>query len=238
MTPSIADYINGFPHLTTPKIQRPPSYEAIADLQRLLNANAASVDSLLGDGTLGYLALTISPEIYATHSVVPFVAPNHPGPLPIIQPTATVALSGELVRQHNEALRIFREHQSVDKALKQQLLGAVDDIYVRTLRDRITGYATVNVWTLIHHLLTTYGRITPNDLTHNDSKMRAPYQPDQPIETLFSQLEDAMAFAAAGGQAYSPEQVVNLAYALVFATGMYNDACKDWRSQCPAANGR
>ena len=171
MSPSVDDYINGFPHPNLPKMQGQPSYESIAELQRLLNSNAASVNTTLGDGQLGYLALTIAPAIYATHSQVAFVAPVNPGLLPIIPVNATVAATSELVRQHTESKRAWREYHDVDKALKQQLLGAVDDVYVRTLRNRLTGYSSTTVWQLLDHLLTTYGRITPTDLSHNDARM-------------------------------------------------------------------
>jgi hypothetical protein len=44
--------------------------------------------------------------------------------------------------------------------------------------------------------------IAPTELTKNYERLNAPYDPNQPIETLFQQIQDARAFAVAGGQPY------------------------------------
>ena len=68
-----------------------PTYETIAELNLKLIANAASVQSNLGDGQLGLLHLTVSPVEYGTLSVVAFVPPINPGKSPIIPIAATAA---------------------------------------------------------------------------------------------------------------------------------------------------
>jgi hypothetical protein len=46
-----------------------------------------------------------------------------------------------------------------------------------------------------------------------------------PIETLFQQIQDARAVAVAGGHPYGSAMIVNVAYTLVFNTGLFPDAC-------------
>jgi hypothetical protein len=41
--------------------------------------------------------------------------------------------------------------------------------------------------------------IAPIELTQNYERLNAPYDPNQPIETLLQQIQDARAFAVAGG---------------------------------------
>jgi hypothetical protein len=41
--------------------------------------------------------------------------------------------------------------------------------------------------------------IAPTELTHNYERLNTPYDPNLPIETLFQQIQDAQAFAVAGG---------------------------------------
>jgi hypothetical protein len=72
---AIDKIVDGFPHPMIPPIIGIPTYEAIANLNLHLNANAASVQSNLGDGQLGLLALTISPAIYNALSAIAFVPP-------------------------------------------------------------------------------------------------------------------------------------------------------------------
>jgi hypothetical protein len=40
----------------------------------------------------------------------------------------------------------------------------------------------------------------------------------------------------AGGQPYGAAMIVNVAYTLVFNTGLYPDACRVWQSRAIAAN--
>jgi hypothetical protein len=58
--------------------------------------------------------------------------------------------------------------------------------------------------------------IAPTELTQNYERLNALYDPNQPIETLFQQIQDARAFAVAGGQPYGAAMIVNVAYTLVF----------------------
>jgi hypothetical protein len=73
--------------------------------------------------------------------------------------------------------------------------------------------------------------IAPTELTQNYERLNAPYDPNQPIETLFQQIQDDRAFAVAGGQPYGAAMIVNVAYTLVFNTGLFPDACRAWQSR-------
>jgi hypothetical protein len=76
--------------------------------------------------------------------------------------------------------------------------------------------------------------IAPTDLTQNYERLHAPYDPNQPIEMLLQQIQDARAFAVAGGQPYGAAMIVNVAYTLVFNTGLFPDACRAWQSRAIA----
>jgi hypothetical protein len=77
--------------------------------------------------------------------------------------------------------------------------------------------------------------ITPTELTENYERLNTPYDPNLPIYTLFQQIQDARAFAVAGGQPYGAAMIVNVAYTLVFNTGLFPDACRAWQSRAVAA---
>jgi hypothetical protein len=160
--------------------------------------------------------------------------PANPGANPILPDNATVAFIAKLTRQHAASLRIWKEHLSTNKTLKQQLLAAIDDIYYRSLRNRITGYANVTTFAILHHLYDTYGNISPTDPIDNDTRMKAPYDPSQPIELLFDQFDDAIELSAAANVAYTGPQIVAYAYNPILQTGLFTDACRDWRRR-PAA---
>ena len=234
MPSDIDNIVDGFPHPTVLPITGVPTYESIAELNLQLNANAASVQSNLGDGLLGLLYLTITPAEYNTLSMNIFVPPANPGAAPRIPAGATEVQTAEIIRQHKANLQLFKEYLSTDKALKQQIIGAVPAMYLRTMRNRITGFANVTTNELLSHLYATYGRLSPADLQDNDTRMRANYDANQPIEVFIDQIEDAVSLAAAANAPYSPAQIVAIAYNTIFTTGMFPEACREWRRYTPA----
>jgi hypothetical protein len=76
--------------------------------------------------------------------------------------------------------------------------------------------------------------ISTIELTQNYERLNAPYNPNQPIETLFKQVQDDRASAFTGGQPYGAAMIVNVAYTLVFNTGLFPDACRAWQSRAIA----
>ena len=81
------------------------------------------------------------------------------------------------------------------------------------------------------HLYNTYANIFASALQDNDKRLRAPYDRNQPFETLIGQVENAVDYASSGYTPYTPAQVVGIAFQLVFQTGLFNDYCKLWRRQ-------
>jgi hypothetical protein len=73
--------------------------------------------------------------------------------------------------------------------------------------------------------------IAPTELTQNYKRINTPYDHNQPIETLFQTIQDARAFAVAGGQPYGAEMIVKVSYTLFFNTVLFPDACRDCKSR-------
>ena len=57
-------------------------------------------------------------------------------------------------------------------------------------------------------MYTTYTNITPAELIENDTRLKTAYDVNQPIGQLFKQIEDAVEYADAGHNTYTPLQVV------------------------------
>ena len=86
---------------------------------------------------------------------------------------------------------------------------------------------------MLTHLYTTYVNITPTKLIDNDARLKIAYDVNQPIERLFGQIEDAIEYADAGHNPYTPLQVVTNAFQLVFQNGMFVQDCKNWKRTTP-----
>jgi hypothetical protein len=76
--------------------------------------------------------------------------------------------------------------------------------------------------------------IARTELTQNYERLNTPYDPNQPIKTLFQKIQDARAFAVAVSQPYGAAMIVNVAYTLIFNTGLFPDACRAWQSRAIA----
>ena len=84
---------------------------------------------------------------------------------------------------------------------------------------------------LLTHLFDNYGNITQLELEDNDTKMRALWDPNSPFDCLVQQLEDGQDYADDGGQPYTTDQLLCIAYTLVFKTGLYFEDCKAWKAK-------
>eukprot|EP00554_Chaetoceros_debilis_P003530 CAMPEP_0194094552 /NCGR_PEP_ID=MMETSP0149-20130528/54548_1 /TAXON_ID=122233 /ORGANISM="Chaetoceros debilis, Strain MM31A-1" /LENGTH=153 /DNA_ID=CAMNT_0038780251 /DNA_START=58 /DNA_END=516 /DNA_ORIENTATION=- len=122
-----------FPNLDP--INGEPDADILIKLKNQLKANASSVPSNLGGGNHGHLGLVMSPQTYAMVSNFPFVQPVHPGAL-VIPAGTTGPMATVLREQHVENVRLFREVVGVEKALKQQILKAIEQDWLLAITDR------------------------------------------------------------------------------------------------------
>ena len=134
-----------------------PTHRSLITTGLELNANATSIATLIGDGVTGHLFLMLTPLAYFTLNAMNFTPPVNPGPAPI-QPLnpGTAAEIAEIFRLHKQASTIFQLYNRVDNALRNQLIKATPDVYIRHLRDPITGYGSVTALQMLTHLKTTY----------------------------------------------------------------------------------
>ena len=230
-TISIETIVRLFPHPNIPAIIGMPTYASIKATQVLLSANAATIQSPLGDGKLGLIGLVISPTAFATLSSTntPFAIPKPPPDIPNVTDNATQFQIAQANLEHKTQQKTWHECIITDAAIKQQLIGAIEETYLRPLRDSTTGFATITSWDIIHHLFTFFGKITPQALADNDITIRTPIDLTQPISTYFSTMEDARDFAEAGKVPYTEEQLVMFATTAFYHLHQYHDANREWK---------
>jgi hypothetical protein len=160
-----------------------------------------------------------------------FPVPNNPGPSSAVVAGMTAAVIAETTRLHKKETQVYRTYHNVNQAVKKLTIESFDDAYLNALSDKIVGYTFCTSLQLLTHLLTYYAMISPTELRQNYERLKGPYDPNQPIEMLFQKIQDARAFAVAGGQPYGSAMIVNVAYTLVFNTGLFPDACRAWKSR-------
>ena len=138
-----------YPILT--KIQDEPSYETIKTIHDEIKTNAQSVHCNLGGGQHGHLGLTLDTTTYALVSNVAYYRPYHPGTYaPINGGTTAQTSAGKDL--HTEQIRLFREVKGIEKALRQQIVTAINPQYLSSLQNRQTNSINATIPEILQHL--------------------------------------------------------------------------------------
>jgi hypothetical protein len=84
---------------------------------------------------------------------------------------------------------------------------------------------------MLDHLFETYGNITAVDLEINFEHMRQAWDPQQPVESLFKQIQYCADYSEARGVLIGHPQQINVGNEKVFATGHFMSACHQWNEK-------
>jgi hypothetical protein len=89
----------------------------------------------------------------------------------------------------------------------------------------MVGFANISARVMLDHLFGTYCNII------NFEHMRRAWDPQQPVESLFKQIQDCADYSEAGGVLIGHPQKINVGYAKIFATGHFMSACHRWNEK-------
>jgi hypothetical protein len=210
---TVEDVLASFPHPIRPTVESEPDYQTIHATRKNLQANSRVIDTHLGGGTLGHLGIIVSDAAYS--NIAPptaeaptfWVTPNAPGRAP----ADTDGTAAQLSAAHHlweEDVQTCRICTSVQQALKKQIIGVFEPMYLEILNDKMVGYANISARDMLDHLFETYGNITAVDFEVNFEHMRRPWDPHQPVESLFKQIQDCTDYSEAGGFPIGPSQQI------------------------------
>jgi hypothetical protein len=215
---TIEDVMATFPHPVLPTVQGEPDYQTIHATRRLLQENSRAINTHLGGGTLGHLGLIILDAYYAmiapatSDEPTLWITPQAPGRAP----AATDGSAAQIrAARHNleEDIQTYRTCTSVQEALKKQIISVFEPMYLDILDDNMVGCANISARDMLDHLFETYGNITAVDLEINFEHMRRAWDPQQPVETLFKQIQDCADYSEAGDLLIGHPQQINIGYA-------------------------
>jgi hypothetical protein len=233
---TVEDVLESFPHHILPTVEGEPDYQTIHATRNFLQENSWAIDTHLGGGTLGHLGLIISDAAYS--NIAPptvgeptvWERPNAPGRAPATT-DGTAAQLSTACHVWEEDVQTYRTCTSVQKALKKQIIGVFEPMYLEILNYTMVGYANISARDMLDHLFETYSNITAVNLEINFEHMRQAWDPQQPVETLFKQIQDFADYSKAGGVPIGPSQQINVGYAKIFATGHFMSACRRWNEK-------
>jgi hypothetical protein len=228
---TVEDVMARFPHPILPTVEGEPDYQTINATRKFLQADSQAINTHLGRGALGHLGLIISDVSYS--NIDPPTAdaqtfwetPSAPGRAPATTDRTAAQISAA---RHvwEEDVQTYRTYTSVQQALKKQIISVFEPMYLEILNENMVGYANISARDMLDHLFETYVNITAVDLEINFEHMLRAWDPQQPVETLFKQIQDCAHYSEAGGVPIGPSQKIKVGYAQIFATWHFMSACR------------
>jgi hypothetical protein len=174
------------------------------------------------------LGIIVSVAAYA------IVAPLHPWANPASTWRVPEVIAACTSAQISAARHLWEENvqtcctnNTVEQALKKQIIHVFEPMYLDILNDDMVRFANIYARDMLDHMFLTYGSITAVDLEHNFENMRKAWDPQQPAETLFKQIQDCADYADPGGETIGHAHKINLACAK-------KSACHRWNEKEPA----
>jgi hypothetical protein len=217
---TVEDVMASFHHPVLPIVQGEPDYQTIRAARKFLQANSQAIDTHLGGGTLGHLGLIISDASYVMISPTTdagptlWTTPQSPGRAPA-NTDGTAAQISAARHIWEEDVQTYRTCTSVQQTLKKQIISVFEPMYLDILNNNMVGYAKISARDTLDHLFETYGNITEVDLKINFEHMRWDWDPQQPVESLFKQIQDCADYSEAGGVLIGHPQQINVGYAKI-----------------------
>jgi hypothetical protein len=104
-------------------------------------------------------------------------------------------------------------------------------MYLDVLNYDMVGFANISAQSMLDHIFITFGNITTVDLENNFEHMRRAWDPQQPVESLFKQIQDCAEYSETGCVLIGHSQQINIGYANIFATGHFMSACRRWNEK-------
>jgi hypothetical protein len=133
-----------------------------------------------------------------------------------IEGDGTAAQISAAKHRWEEATTAFKTYNTVQRALEKQIITVVEPMYIEILNDDLVDFANTTSRYMLDHLFLSYGSITDVDIEQIFENMRKAWEPQQPVHTLFKQIQYCVEFTEAGGSTIGAEQKLSSAYSKIF----------------------
>jgi hypothetical protein len=192
--------IFNFPHqdLTPMESNTRPTPRAVRILRTEVYANLCSVSSNLGGGGHGHLGMVMPPAEYQGISIggVAYVPPPGAPQVPVFTGTAAVVAGQQ--ENYQRELQDWEQYRELHAQIKAQMIKVIPKSYISVLSHAQLGYANTTLRAIMNHLLMKYGTIKDSDMRTNMKHLTAAWDPDTPIETVFTNGTFCCDFAEEG----------------------------------------
>ena len=216
--------------ILTVQHQRQPGAAGYRLLKREILGNARAIPNPTGDPN-GFMGAVVTAEEWLTMPGVtgPYMVPAHPGGHPGHAAAASGAAITETNRAYTANVAAYERYTQVTQALKQQVFQAVPSDFYRGLYRTLDGYGSVTIQELLLHIQDEFGPMRADELTANRARLEADWNPDDPIQTLFTRTRECREIAAEGNDPITEATAVRAMQSVLERTGLFTDALRIWR---------
>ena len=158
----------------------------------------------------------------ATLSPVTYARPSHPGIL-LIPNNSTHVTSYKLKLVYDENIWFFHKLRGFEQALIHQVVTAVNDQYILSVKNRTTGQFTGNIRHIFSFLLSRFLKISPSHLNNFEKEVtEMHYDPVNPFDKISQKVEDLLEYGYMSRCIYSHLQEISKACNILNKTGNYD----------------
>ena len=169
MVNTLETILASFAECPLPPLEGNPTHAYLTEVNGYLNACSKSVHINIGNGAVGYFAITAQPAAFAIACPNAFITPTNPGcTLILLNTTPSASITGIQTCAHSGDLWIFNEYYNVKKVCKKIIFKLIPKAYYRFFKNKHTGFVTVSCLTILTHLWTTYGTLQEYKVQKND----------------------------------------------------------------------
>jgi hypothetical protein len=184
------------PHAILTRVLGEPTHKQVKIVIRELTTNLMAISCPLGHNK-GHLGLLQDPTIYLARNGAAFTIPAaEPPTYPVIPVGTNVQQREDLQAINIAARKAWATYRLVLAITRDQFAAAINDVYYATLNDPTEGLNSVNLRTLVQHILTTYAQISQPDLDNNMAEFNIGIDSGLPLAVYTRKQENCQVFAA------------------------------------------
>ena len=103
----------------------------------------------------------------------------------------------------------------MDEALKDQIIGNIEDTYIAEPQNKYTGLMVLKMIDLVHHLMDRYGKIVETNLKENRKRLNETLDTNIPNVKYFEIIYECIQYLYSVKKPYTLSHIIKNSYNMV-----------------------
>ena len=208
--PNKEDIKAGFRFKILTAISGRPTYEKMKEIVRQLARNALTVKVSFGGGKHGVLALVIGDNEFLKETAKNWVLPATQGAFPTIVASSTAISKKKTISKFIQDETDILIVEVAGELLKGQFIDAIEECYIKELREGYSEYDNRSLFELLEHVKTKYASLDDHVLADIRTTFEEPPDLAVPIDVYFEKQEECQRQAKDSEHPISDAEMVRM----------------------------